>query len=65
MACFFPWFPSLLYQGIPYEIDDDVEVVSTPGHTGSDVSVLVTTESQGVIAVAGSYMTSVFILFLS
>ena len=38
--------------GAPYRIDDDVEVVATPGHTGQDMSVLVTTEA-GVIAIVG------------
>lgn len=40
-------------QGIPYEIDEDVEVVSTPGHTTSDVSVIVRNTSKGTIAVTG------------
>lgn len=40
-------------QGIPYEIDEDVEVVSTPGHTGTDVSVIVRNTKQGTVAVTG------------
>ncbi|KAH3898297.1 metallo-beta-lactamase domain-containing protein 1-like [Dreissena polymorpha] len=40
-------------QGIPYEIDDDVEVISTPGHTGADVSVVVRTHDKGIVTIAG------------
>lgn len=41
-------------QGIPYEIDDYVEVIPTPGHTGSDVSVLVrNTDIGGTVAITG------------
>ncbi|KAL4220379.1 hypothetical protein ACF0H5_020784 [Mactra antiquata] len=40
-------------KGIPYEIDDDIEVVSTPGHTGSDVSVIVRNTKHGTVAVTG------------
>ncbi|XP_061194177.1 metallo-beta-lactamase domain-containing protein 1-like [Saccostrea echinata] len=39
--------------GIPYEIDDDVEVVPTPGHTGSDISVIVSNTGLGTVAVTG------------
>ncbi|XP_052783682.1 metallo-beta-lactamase domain-containing protein 1-like [Mya arenaria] len=39
-------------QGIPYEIDDDVEVISTPGHTSCDVSVNVQTD-KGQVCIAG------------
>ncbi|KAK6195537.1 hypothetical protein SNE40_000946 [Patella caerulea] len=39
--------------GIPYEIDDFVEVVATPGHTGADVSVLVKTLQHGNVLVSG------------
>jgi len=38
---------------MPYVIDDKVEVIPTPGHTGSDVSVLVQTEQQGIVAIVG------------
>ncbi|XP_069104935.1 metallo-beta-lactamase domain-containing protein 1-like isoform X2 [Argopecten irradians] len=41
------------HQGIPYEIDDDVEVVPTPGHTGSDVSVIVRNTKLGTVAITG------------
>ncbi|XP_059164177.1 metallo-beta-lactamase domain-containing protein 1-like [Physella acuta] len=40
-------------EGIPYEIDNDVEIWPTPGHTGSDVSVLVKHTNLGVVAVVG------------
>jgi glyoxylase-like metal-dependent hydrolase (beta-lactamase superfamily II) len=43
----------LCIQGIPYEIDDDVEVVPTPGHTGADISVIVSNTELGTVAVAG------------
>ncbi|XP_048747316.1 metallo-beta-lactamase domain-containing protein 1-like [Ostrea edulis] len=39
--------------GIPYEIDDDVEVVPTPGHTGTDISVIVSNTDLGTVAVTG------------
>ncbi|XP_021372107.1 metallo-beta-lactamase domain-containing protein 1-like isoform X1 [Mizuhopecten yessoensis] len=39
--------------GIPYEIDDDVEVVPTAGHTGSDVSVIVRNTKLGTVAITG------------
>lgn len=38
---------------MPYVIDDRVEVIPTPGHTGTDVSVLVRTDDRGVIAIVG------------
>ncbi|XP_048747313.1 metallo-beta-lactamase domain-containing protein 1-like [Ostrea edulis] len=47
------FFQHAFKQGIPYEIDDDVEVVSTPGQSGSDVSVLVRNTPLGTVAVAG------------
>ncbi|WAR28100.1 MBLC1-like protein, partial [Mya arenaria] len=37
-----------------YEIDKGVEVIATPGHTGSDVSVKVNTEDYGVVVIAVS-----------
>lgn len=40
-------------QGIPYEIDDNVEIWPTPGHTGSDVSVVVRNTNLGTVAVVG------------
>ena len=38
--------------GKPYIIDEDIEVVPTPGHTGQDVSVIVRTR-DGIVAVVG------------
>ena len=38
--------------GTVYEIDGDVKVVPTPGHTGQDISVLVKT-AEGIVAVVG------------
>ncbi|XP_005103855.1 metallo-beta-lactamase domain-containing protein 1 [Aplysia californica] len=40
-------------EGIPYEIDEDVEVWPTPGHTGNDVSVVVKNTNLGTVAVVG------------
>lgn len=38
--------------GAVYKIDEDVDVMPTPGHTGQDVSVIVKTR-EGVVAVVG------------
>uniref|UniRef100_T1JM42 Metallo-beta-lactamase domain-containing protein 1 n=1 Tax=Strigamia maritima TaxID=126957 RepID=T1JM42_STRMM len=38
---------------MPYVIDDQVEVIPTPGHTGSDVTVIVQTDALGIVAVVG------------
>jgi glyoxylase-like metal-dependent hydrolase (beta-lactamase superfamily II) len=38
--------------GQPYKIDDQVEVIPTPGHTKQDISVIVRTP-QGVVAIVG------------
>ena len=43
------------FQGIPYEINEDIEVVATPGHTATDVSVLVRNTSNGIVAVTGEF----------
>ncbi|KAK3095532.1 hypothetical protein FSP39_015730 [Pinctada imbricata] len=53
--CFGDQYVSHSFQhGIPYEIDEGrVEVVPTPGHTGSDVTVLVRDTKQGTVAIAG------------
>ena len=40
-------------QGIPFVLDDQVEVVPTPGHTGSDVSVIVKDTPIGTVVIAG------------
>ncbi|GFG38317.1 hypothetical protein Cfor_12196 [Coptotermes formosanus] len=39
--------------GEPFIIDEDVKVVPTPGHTLTDVSVLVNTKDKGLVAVTG------------
>lgn len=49
-ASFLSWLET---QGIPYEIDEDVEVVSTPSQSGSDVSVIVKNTPLGTVAVTG------------
>jgi glyoxylase-like metal-dependent hydrolase (beta-lactamase superfamily II) len=46
------WF-SFLTSGEPFIIDEDVKVVPTPGHTLTDVSVLVNTKDKGLVAVTG------------
>ncbi|XP_067827947.1 metallo-beta-lactamase domain-containing protein 1 [Heptranchias perlo] len=40
-------------EGLPFKIDDYVEVFATPGHCGSDVSVLVRGTEEGTVVVAG------------
>lgn len=47
------FFQHAFKQGIPYEIDEDVEVVSTPSQSGSDVSVIVKNTPLGTVAVTG------------
>ncbi|XP_076045120.1 metallo-beta-lactamase domain-containing protein 1-like isoform X3 [Oratosquilla oratoria] len=39
--------------GEPYKIDENVEVLPTPGHTTADVSVVVRTQDMGTVVVAG------------
>nr|XP_033779807.1 metallo-beta-lactamase domain-containing protein 1 [Geotrypetes seraphini] len=39
--------------GVSYVIDSWLEVIPTPGHTGSDISVLVRGTAQGTVVVAG------------
>lgn len=39
--------------GLPFRIDDSVEVFPTPGHTSSDTSVLVKGTAAGTVVVAG------------
>lgn len=46
-----------LLQGKPYLLAPGIQVVSTPGHTANDVSVLVTTD-QGIVAVVGDLFES-------
>lgn len=43
----------LSLQGVPYIVDDAVEVIATPGHTGSDISVVVTGTDLGTVVIAG------------
>jgi glyoxylase-like metal-dependent hydrolase (beta-lactamase superfamily II) len=38
--------------GQPYKIDDEVEVIATPGHTKQDISVIVSTR-EGTYAIVG------------
>ncbi|XP_076045119.1 metallo-beta-lactamase domain-containing protein 1-like isoform X2 [Oratosquilla oratoria] len=38
--------------GEPYKIDENVEVLPTPGHTTADVSVVVRTQDMGTVVVA-------------
>ncbi|XP_048884906.1 metallo-beta-lactamase domain-containing protein 1 [Brienomyrus brachyistius] len=47
------YLPNQLAEGRPHPIDDHVSILPTPGHTGRDVSVLVTGTSVGVVLVAG------------
>lgn len=47
------YFTNNLSNGGKYTIDDDVEVIPTPGHTLQHVSVIVKTENMGVVAIAG------------
>lgn len=43
--------------GVPYIIDDDVQVIATPGHTDQDVSVVVRA-TDDVIVIAGDLFES-------
>ncbi|XP_078581665.1 metallo-beta-lactamase domain-containing protein 1-like [Branchiostoma floridae x Branchiostoma japonicum] len=40
-------------QKSPFRIDDHIEVIATPGHTHSDVSVVVKNTDQGTVVIAG------------
>ncbi|XP_055873994.1 metallo-beta-lactamase domain-containing protein 1-like [Biomphalaria glabrata] len=42
-----------LKEGMPFNIDEDVEIWPTPGHTGNDVSVVVKKANLGVLAGVG------------
>lgn len=44
--------------GQPYKIDDEIEVIATPGHTKQDISVIVRTP-QGIVAIVGDLFESV------
>ena len=39
--------------GIQYEIDDDVEVIATPGHTPECVSLIVWNSQLGTVVLSG------------
>ncbi|XP_041352128.1 metallo-beta-lactamase domain-containing protein 1-like [Gigantopelta aegis] len=41
-------------EGIPYEIDEFVEVIATPGRTGADVSVVVKKTPLGTVVLTGN-----------
>lgn len=42
-----------MFLGEEYNINDSVKVIPTPGHTLSDVTVIVTTKDKDTVAVAG------------
>ncbi len=47
-----------MLQGMPYTIDEYVSIIPTPGHTGSDVSVVIQhIEQYGTVVVAGMIFT--------
>ena len=46
----------LFLQDIPYEIDDDLEVIATPGLFPHVVSVMCRDTPVGVVAIAGKYI---------
>ena len=39
--------------GIPYEIDDDLEVIATTGHTPECVSLIVRNSQLGTVVLSG------------
>jgi len=41
-------------QGKNYVIDEGVEVIVTPGHSGADVSLIVRNTTSGTVLVAGN-----------
>lgn len=40
-------------EGEPYEIEDNIEVISTPGHMHHDISVVVKNTKHGTVVIAG------------
>lgn len=40
-------------EGIPHRIEENIEVISTPGHTPQDVSVVVRGTERGTVVVCG------------
>ena len=49
-------FPVLCVQGENYIIDEGVEVVPTPGHSGADVSLIVHNTINGTVLLAGKLL---------
>jgi len=47
-----------LAKDIPYNLDIDIDVIYTPGHTGRDVSVIVRNTTCGTIIVSGDLFES-------
>ena len=45
---------TLCVQGVPYVLEEHTEVLPTPGHTGSDISVVVRNTPIGTVVVAGT-----------
>ena len=41
------------FESFPYDLDDDVWIIKTPGHTSDSVSVVVKIESGDIVVVAG------------
>lgn len=50
-------FTPLIFTGEELIIDEFVKVIATPGHTMSDVSVIVQTDDLGLVAITGIYFT--------
>ncbi|KAF6022017.1 hypothetical protein EB796_019673 [Bugula neritina] len=59
------YFQHPFQEGVPYTIDGDVSIESTPGHTSQDVTVFVTSgdSNLGVVAVAGDIFENEHCLF--
>ncbi len=52
----FKQFINLTYTkcvGLPFQIDEGITVIPTPGHTADDVSVVIKTEDMGTVVIAG------------
>ena len=47
--------PDLCVQGQIYVIDEGIEVVATPGHSGQDVSLIVRNTTFGTLLLAGAF----------
>jgi len=48
----------LCVQGESYKIDEGIEVIATPGHSGADISLIVQNTTNGTILVAGRFSQS-------